>query len=557
MQRRERVRIRTAEVLAQREQFRAILSCIADGVLVTDAAGRVTLMNPMAEQLLGAALSESRGKPLSEVMCVFDAESHMSVADPARQVMHERRVVHSHAPLVLKTLDQRETPIAFSVAPVRNTDDDLTGAVVVFRDETQRRKTEQALKSADRRKDEFLATLAHELRNPLAPICMGLELMKLTPNDQAAVADVHQMVERQTRHMVRLIDDLLDVSRITRGKLELRKSLIQFQSVVSHAVDASRPLIEEAGHKLSVQLPPQPVFLEADPDRLLQILSNLINNAAKFTPPGGLITIAAHVHDGTLSLSITDNGRGIAAEQLPAIFEMFNQARGASENGQTGLGIGLTLVKRLVEMHGGTIEATSEGLGLGSTFAIHLPVAQRTSATAAPQVAGDGPESHDASTIKVLLVDDNRDSLSTMNKMVSALGHEVCTAKDGLEAVAAAETFRPEVILMDLGMPVMNGYEAAREIRCRPWGQQMSLVAVTGWGQYDDRRRTQAAGFDAHLVKPLQMAALTQALAVRHRNAWQQGTEGESSRHDTGSEANELSKLAEQIASAYVEEHPD
>ena len=466
---RQRARAKTAEAVTQREQLRAILSCMGDGVLVTDASGRVTLMNSMAEMLIGATIAQSRGKPLLGVLPLREADSRRLAADPSAQVIRQQHVIHSTTALVLEREAAQPTPIAYSAAPVQDAAGQLTGTVVIFRDESERRQTEEALRAADRRKDEFLATLAHELRNPLAPICMGLELMKLSTGDEPAVADARSMVERQARHMVRLIDDLLDISRITRGKLGLRKAPVDLQTIVDQAIEAARPLLGEAHHELVVRLPELAVMLEADRDRLTQVLSNLLNNAAKYTPSGGRVELAAIADGAQLVLTVADNGRGISAPQLDTIFDMFIQAGEASENGHTGLGLGLTLVKRLVELHAGTVEAASEGPGRGSTFTVRLPIAPGDAgARVAAGPVHRGATSSQPQPRRVLLVDDNRDSLAVMTRLITSQGHDVRTAGDGLEAIAAAESFRPDVVLMDLGMPRMNGFEAARQIAPAP-----------------------------------------------------------------------------------------
>ncbi|HVX64821.1 MAG TPA: ATP-binding protein [Pirellulales bacterium] len=507
---RRRDRNSAAEAMAQRERLHALLSCMADGVISTDAAGRIATINPRAEALLDLSTARAIGKPLSDVLRLYDAASQEPVADPAGQAIRQRGTVHSKTPLLLQTGAGRSLPVSFSAAPIADAMSGLTGVVVAFRDESERRATEDALRTADRRKDEFLATLAHELRNPLAPICMGLELMKLSASNGIDQAETRAMVERQTRHMVRLIDDLLDVSRITRGKLELRRSAVRLQTAVNNVVEAARGTVQQAGHELFVNLPQQPVFLDADPDRLMQILSNLLNNAVKYTPRGGRISIDAVAEDRELTLTVADNGRGIEPDRLSTIFEMFNQSSAARESGHFGLGIGLTLTRRLAEMHGGTVEARSDGPGCGSAFVLRLPVmsCHPSAPAAAPATSRAASPAY-----KVLLVDDNHDALATMSTLVAVLGHEVRTAGDGLEALAAAEEFAPHAILMDLGMPRMNGYDAAREIRRTAWGKQVRLIAVTGWGQATDRLRTEAAGFDSHLVKPIDLAALRQALA--------------------------------------------
>jgi PAS domain S-box-containing protein len=373
----------------------------------------------------------------------------------------------------------------------------------------ERRRAEEALREADRRKDEFLATLAHELRNPLAPMRNALQVIQLAGNNAEAVGQAREMMERQMRHMVRLVDDLLDLSRITRGKLELRKQTVELAAVVRTAVEASRPLIGVAGHHLAITLPPQPVFVDGDPVRLAQVFSNLLNNAAKYTEKGGHIWLTAERQGSDAVVSVRDSGLGIPREMLGRVFELFTQVDRTLEKAQGGLGIGLTLVRRLAEMHGGSVEAKSEGAGQGSEFTVRLPAL-----LAAPD-GGEAAEEEIApsSRRRILVVDDNRDSAVSLGMMLQLMGNEVRTAHDGLEGVRAAEVFRPDVVLLDIGLPVLNGYEAARRIRGQPWGEGIVLIAVTGWGQEEDRRRSKEAGFNFHLVKPLEPAALEKLLA--------------------------------------------
>lgn len=391
----------------------------------------------------------------------------------------------------------------------------LPGVVV---DITERKRAEEELRrlaadlsEANRRKTEFLATLGHELRNPLAPIRTGLELMSYLSDDPETMEETRGMMVRQTQQMVRLIDDLLDVSRITQGKLELRTCRVNLHHVVTSAVEATRSQIEEAGHHLSISMPPDPIELEADPNRLAQIISNLLNNSSKYTPDGGQIQLTVEQHDGEAFISITDNGIGIPAHHQDDIFEMFNQIDRPFEDGYRGLGIGLTLVKQLVEMHGGSISVHSEGDHLGSEFTVRIPVSSH--AHDAPLTVPDDPPEHTSSRLKVLVVDDNADAAIMLSMVIKMLGHEVRTAHDGFQGVDTARIFHPDVVLMDLGMPRMTGYEAARTIRQQPWGQDMVLVALTGWGQQEDRDRTQQAGFDHHLVKPAEPATLQKLFA--------------------------------------------
>jgi PAS domain S-box-containing protein len=511
-----RAKAQTDEAISQREQLQATIGCVADGVLVTDANGRVTLMNPVAEAMTGWSQEEARDKPVRDVFAIFDEHTQEVVENPVPRVLREGCALRETMRLFITTRSDRRLPIAFSAAPIRDRHGTTTGVVLILRDETERYRTDEALRTADRRKDEFLATLAHELRNPLAPICMGLELMKHAANDPSAAEEVRDMMERQTNHMVRLIDDLLDVSRITRGKLELRRCPVELSEIVQNAVDATGPAFDEARHRLIVSVPERPVLMYADPNRLTQILSNLLSNAAKYTPPGGRIELAACQREGEVILTVSDNGLGIPADLQGSVFEMFTQIRGDMENGHKGLGIGLTLVKRLVELHGGSVEVESEGRNQGSRFRVRLPSMVQSPSNGQPSKNAE-TSSHAATRQRVLVVDDNSDALKTLSMLVKLMGHDVCEAHDGVEAVELAEQYAPGVVLMDIGMPNLNGYDAAQQIRREPWGRDMLLIATTGWGQAEDRRRTKDAGFDHHLVKPIDHAKLSELLALAPR----------------------------------------
>jgi signal transduction histidine kinase/ActR/RegA family two-component response regulator len=369
------------------------------------------------------------------------------------------------------------------------------------------------LRDQDRRKDEFLATLAHELRNPLAPLRNGLQVVRLS-EDRAVRERAQEMMDRQLGHMVRLIDDLLDVSRISRNKMELRRSRVRLSDVLGSAVETARPVIDAAGHHLELALPADPVVLDADLTRLAQVFSNLLTNSAKYTPPGGRIRMSAESRDGTVTIEIRDTGIGIPAAALPTLFDLFSQVDRSIERTTGGLGIGLALVKGLVEMHGGVVTAESEGPGRGSTFSVQLPVADQPAEAAAGTPADAGRWKRPGR--RVLVVDDNRDSAVSMATLLELLGDEVRTAHDGLAAVETAEAFRPDVVLMDLGMPRLNGYEATRRIRQRPWGKEIAVIALTGWGQEADRIRSREAGCDGHLVKPVSLADLEKLLAEVH-----------------------------------------
>jgi signal transduction histidine kinase len=396
--------------------------------------------------------------------------------------------------------------------PVQDESGAVIGAVNVLVDITDRKKSEDALRDADRRKSEFLATLAHELRNPLAPIRNGLQIIRLANHDEAAVQEARAMMERQVGHMVRLIDDLLDLSRITNGKIELRKERIELAAAVQDAVESVRPCMEAAGHELTVTLPPKPVYVDGDRTRLAQVFANLLNNSAKFTERGGHIRLTVDWQGSDVVVSVKDNGIGIPADMLPCIFNMFTQVDRSLDRSQGGLGIGLSLVRGLVEMHAGRVEAHSAGLGAGSEFIVRLPVMlspNRRTGNADREKSVINP----GSVRRILIVDDYEDSAICLGLMLKIMGHETLTAHDGVEGVDAAETFRPDVMLLDIGLPKLNGYEVCRRIREQPWGERMVLIALSGWGQEEDKLRSKEAGFNFHMVKPVDPAALEKLLA--------------------------------------------
>lgn len=367
-----------------------------------------------------------------------------------------------------------------------------------------------ALKDADHRKDQFLATLAHELRNPLAPLRNGLHIMR-TAEDATVVEQTRAMMERQLGQMVHLIDDLLDVSRIATGKLELDLQRVELKTVLDSAVETSRPLIEAKAHELTVALPSRPIYVNADLTRLAQVFLNLLNNAATYSKPSGQIWLSAELEDGRIAVSVRDTGIGIPAEMLPRVFDMFMQVDRSLERAQGGLGIGLTLVNRLTEMHGGTVEARSAGPGSGCEFIVRLPVAPSVvQETTRP----DAIEPLERSARRrVLVVDDNTDAASSLAQILSLMGHDTRTASDGAAALEAAESYLPEVVLLDIGLPKLNGFEVARQLRAQAWGESMMLIALTGWGQDEDMRRSGEAGFDHHLVKPIDVHVVQELLA--------------------------------------------
>jgi len=384
-------------------------------------------------------------------------------------------------------------------------------------DITEREKADQALREADRRKDEFLAMLAHELRNPLAPIRNAVELLKV-PGVQLDTSGLTAILERQLVHLVRLVDDLLDVSRVTRGKIELKREATDLREVVGHAIEVVQPQVAERRQVLKVDLPPQPAMVFADPTRLIQVVLNLLGNASKFSPVGGRIVLRIERStDAQWAVVVADRGQGIAHELLPRVFDLFTQGERSLDRAEGGLGIGLSLVKALVEMHGGSVQARSAGAGEGSEFVVRMPALAQRDAPAPASVAA--PEDASVCRRRVLAVDDNRDSAESLCMLLELWGHEARCAFDGEQALHAIEDFDPEVVLLDIGLPGMSGYDLAARMRAREATRDVTLIAVTGYGQEEDRRRVQAAGFDHHLVKPVDPATLERLMRSLGRQA--------------------------------------
>jgi two-component system, sensor histidine kinase len=374
----------------------------------------------------------------------------------------------------------------------------------------ERQKTEQALRTADRRKDEFLATLGHELRNPLAPILNSLEILKLSGAfEDARTAPACAVMERQVHHLNRLVDDLLEVSRITRGVIEVKKQPLDLTAIVKAAIETSRPVLDNLRHEIRVDFATEQISVGGDPVRLTQVFANLLNNAAKYTNHGGVITISTRRENGDAVVCVKDNGIGIAPNQLSHVFDMFMQVDRSTRRSQGGLGIGLTLVKSLVTMHGGSVEARSDGPGLGSEFIVRLPLMVEPGL-----VTEKARHIQPLPSRRILIVDDSRDGGETLAMLLRVLGADVALAHSGRTALECVSTFKPDVVLLDIGMPGMDGYEVARRIRANPKSRHMQLIALTGWGQDEDRRRSTAAGFNHHLVKPADIEQLRQLLTV-------------------------------------------
>ena len=499
-------KMRTSEI-----SYRRIFEAAQDGILLIDPESRKIIdANPFITQLLGYSLEDLVGKELWQIGLFKDEKA---CAAAIREILDEQHIRCDS--LSVDTLDGKRLLVEF--ASNLYSEDDHSVIQCSVRDITERKRMEEELRhqsaellDADRRKNEFLATLAHELRNPLAPIRNGLQLMRMAASSGDESEHARDMMERQLTQMVRLVDDLMDVSRISRGKIELRKETISLLDVLNSAIETSRPLIENMGHHLSVTFPEHPILVEADMTRLAQVFLNLLNNAAKYNEPNGKIWLSAHRHSEGVVVSVRDSGIGIAADQMPHIFEMFSQVDQSLERSQGGLGIGLSLVKELVALHGGFVEAKSDGMGMGSEFKVLLPIINDPPPPKQNALAKNLADCNSA--LRILIVDDNRDSATSLAMLLKKMGNDTRSAYDGQEAIQIANEFQPEVILLDIGLPKLNGYEVCRRIRKEPALDQVVIIAQTGWGQEGDRQRTSDAGFDHHMVKPLDTAALVKLL---------------------------------------------
>ncbi|HLJ94820.1 MAG TPA: PAS domain S-box protein [Gemmataceae bacterium] len=621
----------------QREWLRVTLASIGDAVIATDTAGRVTFLNPVAESLTGWNQEEAHGQPLDVVFPILAEQTGQPIENPVARVLREGIIVGLGNHTVLVARNGARRPIDDSAAPIRGVSGEIVGVVLTFRDVTEQRRaeqalrnseqrfarfmhhlpglawikdlqgryvyvneaagkafriprtelygktdaevfsaetaapfqendrralasgtgiqvvellrhedqhlhhslvskfpilgpdgkpafiggmaiditdrlrTEEALKEADRRKDEFLAMLAHELRNPLAPMRNALHLMRMPGASRETIEEARQMTERQVQHLIRLVDDLLDVSRIMRGRIELRKEPVELATVIARSAEAAQPIFDTQGQQLLVSLPPERVWLNADPTRLIQVFGNLLHNAAKFSHRAGRVWLQAERQGEQVVVWIKDEGVGIAPDLLPQIFDLFVQGDKSLERSQGGLGIGLTVVRKLIELHGGQITAHSAGPGRGSEFVVRLPAGKGT----AKQEVGEpqGQAASPPASRRVLVVDDNTDAAESIAMLLRLWGHRVRVAYTGPEALRAAEEYQPDVAFLDIGLPGMDGYEVARRLRQQPTFQRTVLAAVTGYGQEDDRRRSAEAGFNHHLTKPVAPETLQKILA--------------------------------------------
>jgi PAS domain S-box-containing protein len=507
-------RRRVEEALRRSERlYRAVGESIDYGIWVCDAEGRNIYASESFLKLVGRTQEQVSEFGWTGVLHPDDAEATREAWQNCVRTGAFWDMEHRF----LGADGQYHSVLARGV-PVRDEQDNIMRWVGINLDVTRLKQAEEELRGADRRKDEFLAILAHELRNPLAPIRYALAIAKQPGSTRAQQQHAEEVVERQVEHMSRLLEDLLDVSRFTHGTLELRKSRIEIASAVTAAMESSRPFLEAKRHEVSVDLPAEPMQVDADPIRIVQILANLLINAAKYTDPGGQITLKAWREQQSIVISVRDNGIGIAPEMQPRLFTLFSQARPALERSEGGLGIGLALVQGLLSLHGGTIEARSAGRMLGSEFIVRLPASTGPAEVPAPLEVEESPMS--TTRLRVLVADDNLDSAKLSATLIGLWGHEAYQAHAGRDALELAERYRPDVALLDIGMPDLDGYQVAAAIRKAAWGHPMLLIAVTGWGREEDKQRALSAGFDHHLTKPIDPAKLEALLlTVEHRSA--------------------------------------
>lgn len=490
------------------QRMRAVVSNVIDGIITIDERGIVESMNIAAERLFGYPAAEIIGQNVKRLMPEpYHSEHDGYLANYLRT--GDAKIIGIGREVVGRRKDGSTFPMDLAVSSFQLAGQSFFTGIV--RDITDRKRVEESLREADRRKDEFLATLAHELRNPLAPIRNAVQAQLLKGALGPELQWTCDVIERQVQQMTRLVDDLMDVSRISRGKVNLQLEPVDLADVVARACETTRSFIDDRKHELEVSLPTQPVMVHGDLIRLAQVVSNLLDNAAKYTEEGGRIWLTVESGEGEAIIRVRDTGMGIAPETLPKLFEMFTQVRGSLGRSEGGLGIGLNLVRSLVELHSGSVQAFSDGLGRGSEFRVRLPLLKQVPAPSAtglkPEAAGDGPAR------RILIVDDNLDAAESLAVLLRILGHEIVTVGDGMAALSAVRAQPPEVVLLDIGLPGMTGLEVARQMRNELGLTETMLVALTGFGQEEDRRRSQEAGFNAHLIKPVNLDSLRALLA--------------------------------------------
>jgi PAS domain S-box-containing protein len=511
----------------QRELLQVTLTSIGDAVIATDVEGRITFMNPVAEAHTGYDQAECLGLELDQVFDIRNEHTGAAAENPVHKVLRTGGIVGLSNHTVLVRRDGEVLPIDDSAAPICDVAGKVFGVILVFHEISESRKLQyellrqaEALKEADRRKDEFLAVLAHELRNPLAPLRNGLQIARLKPSDDGALNRTIGMMDRQLNHLVRLVDDLMDINRVSRGVIELRRTPVSMTDVLTRSVEAVGPDIVARGHELRTDWSAQPMMVNGDPHRLTQVFSNLLTNSAKYSKDGGRIYLSAAVEGNEVVVRVRDQGIGIPPEQLEQVFEMFSQVRIHQERSEGGLGIGLSLVRTLVTMHGGMVSAHSEGVGAGSTFTVRLPLTLAQAAEESKQVK---PQQHSGPPLRIVVADDNADAADSLRLLLEVSGHEIRTAANGREALALVMDFQPALVFMDVGMPDLDGVQATQRIREHRCGRDIMIVALTGWGQAQDRLRTQLAGVDRHFVKPISPRDIAEVLRLAQQRLQDHG----------------------------------
>lgn len=513
-------RKRAEQLLRESEsRYRTLVEMSPDAIFFTDLEGRFLAANRQFLQLYGYRDVEEIQQIGLRVVDLVAPQDRRRSREDARRTRDSGMVRNSQYETIRR--DGSLFPAEVSLSLVVGADSEPLGLMGVIRDITERRALENALKKhvraleeEDRRRNDFLAMLAHELRNPLAPICSSVEVLRRPGADPTLAGRARDVIGRQVEHLIRLIDDLLDVSRITRGKIEIQPERIAVEEVVRSGMEISRALIEECGHQLSTALPDEPLYVQGDPVRLAQVIANLLNNAAKYTPNRGQIAISVRCDDRDVAIRVSDNGVGIPPDVLPRVFDLFVQADRSLERSRGGLGLGLTLVRQLVELHGGSVAAHSAGIGLGSEFTVRLPLAAEPRNLTRPAAAVDRGNIVQK-RFRVLVVDDHADSAAMLAELLNLCGQEARTALDGPSALAVADTFHPDLVLLDIGLPDMDGYEVARRLRARPSGKDCLLVALSGFGHQEALQRSRQAGFQHHLVKPVDVQKLLDILHLR------------------------------------------
>jgi PAS domain S-box-containing protein len=520
---------------ARDERLHRLLECSSDGICEVDAEGRCTYSNATGAYLLGYEAAELMGTVLHDAIHPggrFLTPAECSICQAVKNAQglklgESARRTHG----VLSHKDGRAIPVSYSVVQIV-VDGLLRGAVMTFYDDSERRRLAEELRDrtaelaeSERRKTEFIATLAHELRNPLAPLRAALQVMRKASDSATSVEQLREVMERQLGQLVHLVNDLLDIARVNSGQMTLQKERIALQEILRLAVEASEPLRTTTKNALTLDLPAAPLYLEADTTRLTQVFTNILNNAAQYSAAGGPISVRVESAESQVRIDIADAGVGIAREALNRIFDMFTRVGRDAKNTHAGLGIGLNLARRVVEMHDGQLVAKSEGLGRGSHFLITLPLSD-LEVEESMAAASERSEQKIRGSVRALIVDDNIDAAATLSLLLQLAGHTTCLAHDGPEALKAATEFKPDVVLLDLGLPGMDGYEVARVIRRMPELGRPVLVAVTGWGGPDDRARTKQAGFDEHLTKPVDISMIELLLTAlpERRAAGDDGT---------------------------------